>query len=150
MTFVPVSLCPTLFFNAHSFAWNSLMSIHTWTNFRRKHLLHVPSIHIVPCYWHRHKSRFWLAKYLVESFGVFLAVCALTPLHPEGPQWQSALQGQQTNSRNTVTDLQKQTATQPSGSVLPAIKNTLWTQLLERQLWTAHWNNFSFPSSLTG
>lgn len=45
----------------------------------------------------RHKSRFWLAKYLVESFCVFLAACALTPFHPEGPQRQSALQGQQTH-----------------------------------------------------
>lgn len=85
------------FFNTHSFAWNSLISTHTWRNISIKHLLHFPSIHIVPFYLQRHKRRFWLAKYLVESFCVFLAVCALTPFHPEGPQWQSTLQGQQTH-----------------------------------------------------
>lgn len=97
MTFVPVSLCPIAFLNAHSFGLNSLISTHSWRNFSIKHLLHVLSTYIAPFYWHRHKNRFWLAKYLVESFCVFLAVCALTPFHPEGPQWQSALQGQQTH-----------------------------------------------------
>lgn len=119
MTFVPINLCSTGSFHAHSLAWNSLISTHPWRNFSIKHLLHVPSTHIVPFYWHRHKSRFWLAKYLVESFCVLLAVCALTPFHPQGPQWQSALQGQQTIKwlKYSDSDLQKQTATEPSACI---------------------------------
>lgn len=51
-----------------------------------KHLLHVPSTHIVPLYLNTvTKSRFLLAKYPVESFCVFLVVCAFTPFHPEAP-----------------------------------------------------------------
>lgn len=100
----------------------------------------------------RHKSRFWLAKYLVESFCVFLAACALTPFHPEGPQRQSALQGQQTHQMAEIqwiwfTETESNTAI---SFCITCHKNPLWTQLLKRQLWTAHWNHFSFPSSLTG